>query len=543
MSPTGGIKDEIPPQLVLSVPAHNSINFSGNEVELIFNENIQLNNIKEQLLITPRIIEDLEYAFKKYTVTIKLPEKLEDSTTYSFNFRESIQDITEKNPAENLVLAFSTGPHLDSMSISGKVLNAQTHEPQEDVVVGIYAEDDTLDIFTGAPKYLTLTDKAGNYQLNNIKVGTYELVAVKDANRNLMAESNKEAYAFLSSPVQLDSATSDKDLFLTNLDIRDLTLSSNRQSGQYYEVKYNKSVSDYSISTANRDFLYSTLIDDSKTLKIYNTLSITDSLQIYIEAQDSIGNQRLDTLFLKYGPSSRKYDEFKSTLGVTELIMDNDILTTNLQFNKPILTFNMDSLFLKKDSLIVEFIDSLTTMTWDNTHQNLLISRKLPDTLKSKNLGDEKTITDKRTRVKPEKGATSNNQIELVLRKASFISIEQDSSKTLKKTVKPISLAQFGTLSGTVETEEKNYIIQLLNPNFDIQQEQFNLKKYEFKMIKPGNYLLRIVVDTNGNGKWDAGNILSNTPPETVIFHTADSGTKEFSVRQNWELGNIDLVF
>src|SRR6187455_1086808 len=113
-SPTGGPKDSIPPKLIQSNPALGQTNFKGKEITLEFNEAVNLNNPKEQIIIIPDVNKEYTATTRKNTIKIVLDSKLKDSTTYSLNFRDAVQDVTEKNIPENLKIAFSTGDYIDS---------------------------------------------------------------------------------------------------------------------------------------------------------------------------------------------------------------------------------------------------------------------------------------------------------------------------------------------------------------------------------------------------------------------------------------------
>src|SRR5690606_30617503 len=120
-TPTGGPRDTIPPRLVQAIPAHETTGYKGQRIALQFNEPVIVNNPREQLLITPSVGKDFEMTVRKQTIYLDLNTDLRDSTTYTINFHESIQDITEKNPAPNLQLALSTGTYIDSLHIAGHV--------------------------------------------------------------------------------------------------------------------------------------------------------------------------------------------------------------------------------------------------------------------------------------------------------------------------------------------------------------------------------------------------------------------------------------
>src|SRR5688572_9855206 len=119
-APTGGPKDITPPRLERSTPNNKGVNFKGKEIQLTFDELVQLNNPREQIIITPSIGKKFEAIVRKNKVTLELNSELQENTTYNINFRESIQDLTEKNPAKAKI-AFSTGSYIDSLNVTGFV--------------------------------------------------------------------------------------------------------------------------------------------------------------------------------------------------------------------------------------------------------------------------------------------------------------------------------------------------------------------------------------------------------------------------------------
>ncbi|HEY9487914.1 MAG TPA: Ig-like domain-containing domain, partial [Chryseosolibacter sp.] len=197
-SPTGGPKDTIPPVLVRSIPPNEAIHFNAKEIQLMFSEDVILNAPKEQLIVTPTIGKDYKLTYRKNTVTLQLEDPLEDSTTYTFNFRETVQDITEKNPVRNLTLAYSTGDYIDSLSIEGKIYDLLKGTEIKEASVGLHPENDTFNVLEHPAIYFTKTDKAGNFKISHLKPANYFVYAWEDKNRNLVVNSRSESYGFLS---------------------------------------------------------------------------------------------------------------------------------------------------------------------------------------------------------------------------------------------------------------------------------------------------------------------------------------------------------
>ncbi len=153
--PSGGPRDTITPVRLITIPLDKSINYKGKSIVMEYDERINVNKIKDQLIITPYIESDYEYTIKKNIIKLNFEEAFEDSTTYTLNFRESIQDITEKNPTKDNKFTFSTGSFIDSMTIDGYVKDLLTFDTLENIIVGIYNVNDTISIFDGTPYYFT----------------------------------------------------------------------------------------------------------------------------------------------------------------------------------------------------------------------------------------------------------------------------------------------------------------------------------------------------------------------------------------------------
>ena len=127
--PGGGPRDTIPPVLLKSYPDHKSLNFSGTTIRLIYDEYLKIDDLKKQLIITPIIQEEYERKIRRNSIELTFPEPFKDTTTYTFNFQDAIQDITEGNVTLDNVLAFSTGDYIDSLYINGKVLDIFSNKP------------------------------------------------------------------------------------------------------------------------------------------------------------------------------------------------------------------------------------------------------------------------------------------------------------------------------------------------------------------------------------------------------------------------------
>lgn len=201
-NPNGGPYDETPPKFVGSKPAINQLNFTGKTIEVTFDEFITVDNPSENVIVTPPQIQTPIIRAMGKKVRVELKDTLKDNTTYTIDFTGSISDSNEKNVLENFSFAFATGDILDTMKISGVLLNAQDLEPVQKVIVGIHSNlEDTA--FTKTPFLRTSkTDERGRFVIHNITPGSYHVFALEDKNRNYAYDKNNdESLAFLDSMV------------------------------------------------------------------------------------------------------------------------------------------------------------------------------------------------------------------------------------------------------------------------------------------------------------------------------------------------------
>ncbi|HZG23788.1 MAG TPA: Ig-like domain-containing protein, partial [Chitinophagaceae bacterium] len=109
VAPTGGPRDSLPPVLISVTPEDSSLNFTGNRVTFVFNEFVDLQNVRENLIVSPTPKIDPIVDFKLRTVNVRIKDTLEPNTTYSYNFGNSIRDNNEGNQLRNFTYVFSTG--------------------------------------------------------------------------------------------------------------------------------------------------------------------------------------------------------------------------------------------------------------------------------------------------------------------------------------------------------------------------------------------------------------------------------------------------
>ncbi|MGB6047568.1 MAG: Ig-like domain-containing protein [Flavobacteriales bacterium] len=196
--PTGGPKDTRPPELLSAEPADGSTNFTGGRIVLHFDERVKLDRVRERLLISPPLVKAPDVSVSGGTdVVITLNAPLAANTTYTFNIGEAVKDLSEGNAAAGLSFVVSTGGHVDSLSITGQVLDAFSGLPASDVLVLLHEANDTGTVRTSPPAYFTRTATDGRFTLAHLRDGPKRLTALRDRNANYRFDLPNEEIAFL----------------------------------------------------------------------------------------------------------------------------------------------------------------------------------------------------------------------------------------------------------------------------------------------------------------------------------------------------------
>ncbi|MGM9837533.1 MAG: Ig-like domain-containing protein [Paludibacteraceae bacterium] len=200
IGPQGGPKDTVPPHVLKETPANGSVSFTGKEIEIAFDEYLQLDNVQANLLVSPpqQVPPEVKAIGKK--VKIVLQEDLQDSTTYTLDFGNAICDYTEKNPISGYQFAFATGSHIDSLEVYGLVVNAEDLNPVSGLMVGLQSNPDDSAFTTIPFTRVARTDSTGAFAIRNLRGGDYRLYALQDVSRDFLYQPG-EGLAFADSLV------------------------------------------------------------------------------------------------------------------------------------------------------------------------------------------------------------------------------------------------------------------------------------------------------------------------------------------------------
>ena len=200
-APTGGAKDTLPPRLVKASPDQNTVHFTGNKVSLSFNEYIDLQELQGNVIISPMQKNIPVINFNLRSISIKFKDSLVPNTTYSIDFGNAIRDVHEGNILKNFTYVFSTGGTIDSLTLSGKVVLAETGKADSTIMVMLYRNTSDTAVLKTKPDYIARVDGSGNFKFKYLPTANFNIYALKDGDGGNTYNSKKELFAFYDTLV------------------------------------------------------------------------------------------------------------------------------------------------------------------------------------------------------------------------------------------------------------------------------------------------------------------------------------------------------
>lgn len=504
-SPTGGPKDSIPPKIINESPKNLTKNFNVKKVEIEFDEFIKLNNEYTEISISPAMDIMPEFKVKKENLLIEFKQDLEPNTTYSINFGKAVADVNESNILKNYSYVFSTGNEIDSLSISGRVINSLTKEKLKDVTVFVIpAKQDSLFGKKKASVFNT-TDTAGTFRLSNLREGSYKLYALlEQGGGDRIYNSQNEEIGFLPGPLELTKDTSG------------ILLQVFKEYPSVFVVKDRKIESDGRINlTFNRPINEPSLsiieppsLDQNKTVEFSMT---RDSANIWLQELtfDSLNaviksaGKSIDTVTLR----RNKRDVYVKSLNVSDNLSSNKIRPGSeliLKFSTPIQSYQESQISLMEDSTAVKGFQIIKDPT-SLRHYSIKYPWK------------------------------TKKQYTLKLPEKAFTDVVGTKSRAYNKKFVLDIEDNYGSIAINISVPDttKTYLIQWLNERKEILKQN-SIKKntlLNYLRYPTAKYLIRVIYDDNSNGEWDTGNIKENKQPEKTW-----NFDKIISLRPNWDL-------
>ncbi len=504
-TPTGGPKDEKGPVLLRAEPENFTTGFNGGKIRLYFDEYVRLQDVQNQLIISPPLkhqpLITPQGGTAKY-VQITIKDTLKENTTYTLNFGLSIVDNNENNPNNYLTYVFSTGDYIDSLMVAGAVKDAFNRQADQFISVMLYEIDSTYTdstLYKKPPNYITNTlDSNTVFRLQNLKAGKYSLVAIKDEGKNNIFDPLADKIGFIPDTIELPTDTT-------------------------YLLTLFREIPDYSMVTpslvsANR-IIFGYRGGDEE-IRIEPLMPLPDTVRTLVTKEP--GKDTLNYWFTPFEADSivfrvsnekeMKQDTF--TIKTRKLAADSLVLNANhratinfqdtfrISANIPLINVDTSRIsLLNRDSVSLDFEGNLDTlansfsMHFEKESEQVYVISLLPE---------------------------------------AFNDFFGNTNDSIFYRVSTGSYADFGNLRLVLDgVRAYPLIMQLTNEKGKTLRELYALepRQFEFLNLPPANYLVRLIFDENGNRKWDTGNYLEGRHPERVVYYP-----QPIEVRANWEL-------
>ncbi len=307
--PMGGARDSLPPNLLKMSPADSTLNFTAKKIEFSFDEYVQLDNIFDNVLVNPPLNRFPTIDSKLRTVTVLIKDTLKPETTYSIDFGKAIKDVNEGNPLKGFTYVFSTGNTIDSLELTGRVVNAETGQPDSTLIVILHTSMDDSAVAKEKPVYVSRLDGKGNFLFKYLPAKTFRIFALKDEGFKQYQDPTTP-FAFADSAVNPAGNVAPMELrFFTIPDSAKAEENTANQQGNRVGGRKAKPADDED----NKRLLYTTSAKD-KSQDILKPLSInfTEPIAVW----DSSKIKLTDTLFRPVAVGHFVQDSVSITLPV-----------------------------------------------------------------------------------------------------------------------------------------------------------------------------------------------------------------------------------
>lgn len=557
--PEGGPRDMTPPVMVSSTPAPGSVNVSNGRIDIVFDENITLDDPMNKIVVSPPQKKQAQISSNGRRVRITLRDTLRDSTTYTVDLADAVRDLNEGNILDGLAIDFSTGPSIDTLMISGIVFEGRTLEPAQGMIVGVYSTPVADTALTTLPmERITKTNALGRFTIRNLKPGSYRVFAINDLNHDFHWDRSEDI-AFLDRDISpstmsievtdtfTDAAGNDSlvtrpatrflpdDILLTwfnenykplylvkheRPDARRLTLEMSTRSDSLPQLTLLNTVRagarlDHEAvlqSSPGLDsltyWLRDTTLIGSDTLKIAARYLHTDTLDNITFTTDTL------TFALRQTKKKKKRDEETDSVPKLEFVnigissRQPQDLNIPLLFETSVPTASIDSAGFR----IEELVDSI----W------MPVAAKIPsppDSLQPMRLLTEMTWKPK-------------TKYRVTIDSLAVTDIYGNHNRPFVQEVSTHAIEDYAALFFNIgDLGPDSAIVELLSSDKPVRLEPVRNGVATFEYVTPGAYYARLFIDRNHNGRWDTGCVADTLQPEDVFYFS-----KKLNLKKNWDV-------
>lgn len=591
-NPDGGRFDETPPRVVGSSPADGAVNVSKRKVQILFDEYIKLEKASEKVVISPPQIEPANVRADGKRVKVDFYDSLRANTTYTIDFSDAIEDNNEGNPMGQYTFSFSTGDVIDTMQVSGRVLNAADLEPIKGIMVGLYPADSTWNdtLFRTRPFLrVSRTNGEGRFTIKGVKDGAYRVRALEDKDGDFVFSQKNERVAFDTTvyvtgsfpDVRMDTVWRDSLWYdsirvvpYTHYTPDDVLLLAFLEDGQ--ERHLLKTV--YSEPT-NFTFYFTAPSDSTPRIKGLNF----DERCLVADASlknDTVTFWVTDTALIHRQDTLSMILSYMETDTLGQLVVTNDTLdlspkTTYAKIaaerSKQIEAWEKDrERRQKKAKKPLPYEENPYERTW--LEAGFKPSGSLAPNQNVRYLAKEPILEVDTTKIHfyvkkdtdwlpapflfmPEERSTKSYMLyaewepgqkyRFVMDTAAVVSVLEHESKSVRQEFHVRAVEEYGSIFIHVISPDTGVVVQLLSKNDKVEAQQRTDKdgNADFFFMKPGEYYMRCYVDANGNGQWDTGDYASGLQPERVYYFGKPLPLKaQWDLRQDWDIRAVDVA-
>lgn len=514
-APVGGPKDTLAPKFLSSNIDSTRINVKRDihELRLDFDEYITLKDINKNLIISPpikNIKRILPSNIANKYVMIQWEDTLQANTTYNFNFGNSIADNNEANILRYFNFAFSTGDKLDDLYVSGDITDAlaiKKKQGENKFVVGLYQVKDTIN-YKQKPYYITKVDEDGYYELNYLTPGKYKIIAFEDENGNSVYDPGKEKIGFQKEPIDIEKSVSGLNL----------KVYPSKKPLKYGEMKESPGGITMTFEGNPENVKVASINEKLQDIKVTHRPK-SDSVKIWFDAVKSdVGQTANDNLKFSYDTGSKQ-----DTVSVFYKYNKKNAMDLESDNGGPGLAPNSD--FRIKSGYIIDKIspekwvlksDSLTTQEF---------TAKISETNPYQIVIHSDFVTGKKYQLTIPKETVSSFYAKNVQSKRFDFEVEK--------------VDQFGSLAFTLQNApDASYWIQLLDASDKVIYSRYTKgNNVKFDILKPNEYVVRILVDNNGNKFWDEADFEKETFAEdSYVFYKKAIVRPLWETKEDWDL-------
>ena len=562
-APSGGPRDREPPVLVKSVPVNGAKNFKGDEVSITFNEYIDLDKITEKFMVSPPMKKKPKVIKRGKSIIVQFEEAFHDSTTYTLNFQDAIRDLNEGNILDNYQFVFSTGPIIDSLSVTGNVYNALNLEAPEETLILLYNDLYDSAVVKHLPTYISRVRKNGYFRIDNVRAGKYRLYALKDADNSKNFNLPDEQFAFLKDTIEVSSQ---KDYLPVIKDTTKTTVSSVKIKTTSVKTTASSVVKTDTIVPEGKYKLI--LFQPPKSAHYLTSSSRSQSYKLAYTLSLPPGSAGFGFSIPGTLPDLYKIERSRNNDSILVWLTDSALYARQLigtLVSYPF-TDTTGKVIQRQDTIIMRFLAPKTIRTRVKKPpfhvtssfytgslipgQQILFQSQtpldIPDTSKirlyEENGSDRAKIpfyfvmdTANSCKMIMIARLVQKKNYLFIADSGAFRNIYGDVSDSTGYKVNVRNDNTFGKLILNINNYEGPRIIQLLNKDEKLMRQTRMTKdgKVEFPYVERGQYRLRVIYDLNGDGKWTTGGFNLGLQPEPVSYYP-----REIEVKENWDIKN-----